>query len=145
MTNSEDLFGPKKEDGLPPQDLGKCAGCGAGCCQHIMVEIDKPKTQQDFDIIRWWLAHWNILVEVYKSRRWYLKIFTRCKYLTPDNWCWIYARRPSICRDYECNLEKKDLKTAETKFVFNSVEEIEAYAERVLANEEKPEKDSAIN
>ena len=32
-----------------------------------------------------------------------VKIFHRCQHLQEDGKCAIYARRPVICRDYECS------------------------------------------
>jgi Fe-S-cluster containining protein len=144
MTNSEDLFGPKIEPDLSQRDLGKCADCNAECCQYITVEIDKPKTKQDFDRIRWWLAHWNIWVYAHKNEQWYLRFFTRCKYLTPENWCWIYERRPLTCWNYDCNPEEQDPEN-KIELIFKSVADIETYAERILAQDENSEKNLATD
>ena len=33
----------------------------------------------------------------------WVKILHRCRQLTPDNRCQIYAKRPKICREFDCS------------------------------------------
>ena len=76
-----------------------CARCGAVCCKHVALEIDKPTNKQDYDYIRWYLLHKK--VEVFTDEgKWYLKHETECEKLLPNGRCGIYETRPSICRDY---------------------------------------------
>ena len=86
-----------------------CARCGAVCCKHVALEIDKPTDKQDYDYIRWYLLHGK--VEVFTDQgKWYIKFETTCEKLLPNGRCGIYETRPSICRDYpptdrECEFE----------------------------------------
>ena len=105
-----------------------CARCGAFCCRHVALEIDKPTNKQDYDYIRWYLLHKK--VEVFTDEgKWYLKLETECEKLLPNGRCGIYETRPSICRDYppkdrECEFEGDepyyDLR-------FSTVDEFEKY------------------
>ena len=81
------------------KDNGTCKKCGALCCRHIALEIDKPKSKRDFDQIRWYLLHENIEIFIDHDNGWYLKFPTNCTKLS-GTICSVYARRPDICRDY---------------------------------------------
>jgi Fe-S-cluster containining protein len=79
-----------------------CDKCAALCCRYIALPIDNPETLKDYDNIRWYLIHENIVVFVEK-RQWYVSFFTKCKHLQTDNRCGIYFTRPKICRGYDTN------------------------------------------
>jgi Fe-S-cluster containining protein len=76
-----------------------CDSCAALCCRYFALPIDNPETRRDFDNIRWYLVHENVVVFVEK-KQWYIGIMNRCKNLQPDNRCGIYETRPMICRSY---------------------------------------------
>jgi len=90
-----------------------CASCGikgtrkprgALCCRYITVRIMPPVDEDDWEEIRWWVAHEGVLVyaDVQASRRtdWYLQVDTRCRALGAGNVCKVYEARPGPCRDY---------------------------------------------
>jgi len=108
-----------------------CSSCSAICCRYIALPIDKPQTAGDFDDIRWYLAHEKVSVFV-DDGDWYISFTSRCRYLTKDLRCRIYADRPRICRNY---------KTKDCEFIgegdaydmiFNKPEDIEQYAKEFL-------------
>jgi Fe-S-cluster containining protein len=116
-------------DDLKPGEC-LCDHCVGKCCRYFSLPIDTPTTWDDYDSIRWYLAHGRTLVYVEKGT-WYLVVMTRCKYLTADDRCRIYLSRPKICREYttdEC--EYDDDWTFEK--VFETAEQIWEYAEAVL-------------
>src|SRR5690242_18622701 len=76
-----------------------CDSCSALCCRYFALPIDNPETRKDFDNIRWYLVHENVVVFVEK-KQWYIGIMNRCKNLQSDNRCGIYETRPTICRSY---------------------------------------------
>jgi Fe-S-cluster containining protein len=76
--------------------------CQGRCCKYIVVKIPAPRTRIDHEEIRWWVAHEGISVHI-SQRKWYLQVFSRCSYLTPNNLCGAYEKRPDVCRDYEPN------------------------------------------
>jgi uncharacterized protein len=76
-----------------------CDSCSALCCRYFALPIDNPETRKDFDNIRWYLVHENVVVFVEK-KQWYIGIMNRCKHLQADNRCGIYETRPMICRSY---------------------------------------------
>jgi Fe-S-cluster containining protein len=74
--------------------------CQAGCCKYYSLQIDTPRTDGDFDDIRWYLMHEDTHVYKYEGA-WYLMVLKRCRHLTSANLCDIYDRRPRICSEYD--------------------------------------------
>ncbi len=107
-----------------------CDHCYGKCCRYFSLPIDTPETWDDFDSIRWYLAHGNTIVYLEKGT-WYLVVMSKCKYLTREDRCAIYLSRPKICSEYTTdNCEYDDDWIFEK--VFESPEQIWEYAEAIL-------------
>jgi Fe-S-cluster containining protein len=107
-----------------------CDHCTGKCCRYFSLPIETPRTWDDYDAVRWYLAHGRTLVYVEEST-WYLVVMTRCKYLTRDDRCQIYLSRPRTCREYttaECEYDEEWIFTK----VFETPEQLWEYAEAVL-------------
>jgi Fe-S-cluster containining protein len=118
----------RREDLKPGECL--CDHCTGKCCRYFSLPIDTPRTWDDFDSMRWYLAHEHTLI-YYEKKSWYLMVKTRCKYLTPENRCGIYVNRPRICREYstaDCEYDSE----WEFEKVFETPEQIWEYAEAIL-------------
>jgi Fe-S-cluster containining protein len=119
---------PRRDELGPGECL--CDFCTGKCCRYFSLPIDEPVTWDDFDSIRWYLAHGQTLIYVVK-KTWYLLVMTSCRYLGAGNRCGIYLNRPRICREYS---------TAECEYdepwsfdrIFETPEQIWEYAEAVL-------------
>jgi hypothetical protein len=115
-----------------PKKALNCHSCGGQCCRYFALEIDAPETAEDYDDLRWYLAHHDVALFI-DGPEWYLQVNTPCRYLRPDQGCAIYDRRPQICRDYgwdaqgvpECHGSGNDC--GHDAF-FGSPEALEAYA-----------------
>jgi len=114
---------------LKPGDC-LCNHCTGKCCRYFCLPIDTPTTWDDFDSIRWYLAHRGSLVYVEKST-WYLLVFSKCDYLLPDNRCGIYLNRPKICREYTTDDCEYDSEWGFDK-IFETPEQIWEYADAIL-------------
>ena len=119
---------------IPRADLAPgdclCDHCYGKCCRYFTVPIEAPTNWDDFDAVRWYLAHGKTLVYVDKGT-WYLVVMSRCNYLTAQNLCAIYHDRPKVCREYttaECEYDE------DWTFdkVFETPEQIWEYAEAIL-------------
>ncbi len=78
-----------------------CSKCTGLCCRYFALPIETPEDWDDYDDIRWYLAHENITVFV-EDGDWYLNVKNKCTHLRDDNYmCDIYEDRPGICRKYE--------------------------------------------
>jgi len=82
----------------PPTTLSVCRHCGAKCCHDLVMPIEKPKTAQDVDELKWELMYDTVGVFI-RSHRWYRIIRGRCIYLDENDRCTIYDRRPKRCRE----------------------------------------------
>lgn len=124
----------RRED-LKPGDC-LCDHCYGKCCRYFSLPIDTPSTWDDYDAIRWYLAHGETLVYVDKGT-WHLLVGTRCKYLRKDNRCGIYLNRPKICQEYTTDDCEYDTDWTFEK-VFETAEQIWEYAEAVLPPRRRP-------
>lgn len=114
----------------PPAPLN-CHDCGGHCCRYFALQIDTPRSGEDFDHLRWYIAHHQVAIFI-EGRAWYLQINNPCKFLQPDSSCGMYAHRPQICRDYgwdatgatECHGAEKP---CDHDHFFSTLEELEAY------------------
>jgi uncharacterized protein len=119
---------PSRAEIKPDECL--CDYCTGKCCRYFSLPIDTPTNWDEFDSIRWYLAHGQTMVYVDKGQ-WYLLVMTRCKYLTADDRCGIYLNRPKICRDYTTANCEYDGDWLFDK-VFETAEQIWEYAEALL-------------
>ena len=118
----------RREDLKPGECL--CDHCVGKCCRYFSLPIDTPTTWDDFDAIRWYVAHGQTIVYVDKGT-WHLLVLTECQYLLPDYRCAIYGDRPKICREYatdECEFDENWI----FEKVFERPEQVWEYAEAVL-------------
>lgn len=113
-----------------------CDFCTGKCCQYFSLPIDTPHTWDDYDSIRWYLAHGQTLVYVH-DETWFLMVTTVCQYLLEDNRCGIYLNRPKICREYTTDDCEYDGDWSFDK-IFETPEQIWEYAEAVLPARRRP-------
>ena len=78
-----------------------CHICKGLCCRYMALPIEMPDDRDDFDDIRWYLAHKDVSVFVEKGD-WYININNKCRHLSAkDHRCRVYDKRPRICRKYK--------------------------------------------
>lgn len=110
-----------------------CEGCGAKCCKYVAMEIDCPEDLDDFENIKWYVAHENIRVFVEVDNVWNIEFMTSCKYLDGEK-CSIHeefvknpkAKRPKICGEFTADACPNHNKYSE-KYEFNSIEDVDLY------------------
>ena len=119
----EDLGGKRQADAEPPKRKG-CRGCPALCCHDLVMPTDRPRTRADVDEMKWHIQYEGVSAFV-ANRRWYIHVRSRCKYLTRENLCSIYERRPQRCRRHN----PPDCERYGDYFSvrFDTPEELEAY------------------
>jgi Fe-S-cluster containining protein len=108
-----------------------CDQCSGLCCRYFALPLDNPRTVREYDNIRWYLLHENVVVFIEK-KQWYIGVMSRCKHLEPDNRCGIYHERPRICREF--STENCDYHGGDYGFekLFTSGEQLRDYAEEKL-------------
>ena len=109
-----------------------CFECGAQCCRHVAVQIDRPACKRDYDSIRWYLMHHNVNVFVDLDGDWMLEFITPCTMLDGNNRCSRYEERPRICRDYPASGDDCVYGSGSEpyKIVFSTAEQFEQYLAR---------------
>jgi len=111
-----------------PKELRVCAEkCGAVCCKYVTVKIDAPRTNCDFDEIRWFVSHEGVTV-IIESRLWYVQFDTRCKFLDGSNLCSNYENRFDVCREY--GMDNCEASDGEPPVVFRTMEEFDEFLEK---------------
>jgi Fe-S-cluster containining protein len=119
-----------------------CDQCAALCCRYFALPIDNPTDKRDYDNIRWYLLHQNVVIFI-ESKQWYIGILNRCKALQSDNRCGIYETRPAICRSYttdNCDYHAGDYGYDQ---LFTSAEALWEYAKKTLADGRKAKRTKA--
>lgn len=124
-----------RRDELQPGE-SPCDYCTGKCCRYIATPIETPTAWDDYDSIRWYLAHDRTQVYVHEET-WYLMVSTECQYLLPDNRCGIYHDRPKICREYSSDECEYEGDWAFEK-VFETAEQIWEYAAALLPPRREP-------
>jgi Fe-S-cluster containining protein len=124
----------KRSDLKPGEVL--CSHCTALCCRYFTLQIQTPETWDDYDNLRWYLAHGRSALFV-EDGNWFLLVFGDCKYLLSDNRCGIYDDRPAICRVYSTESCEYDNDFVFEKY-FESPEQVWEYAEAILPPREVP-------
>ena len=107
-----------------------CDYCIAKCCRYFALPIETPTTEEDFDIVRWYLLHEKSALFT-EDEIWYLVVFTECQHLQADNRCGIYETRPKICRDYSTDNCEYDNDAVYERY-FETPEQVQEYAEALL-------------
>lgn len=113
-----------------------CDQCVALCCRYFAFEIDKPTTRRDFEDLRWYMLHDDVLIFV-EEGEWYIQINRKCKALLPDNRCAIYENRPSICRQYTTDHCDWHAEEYHYDHLFTEPEQIAAFAKEYLAKKRR--------
>ena len=127
-THSKSRRKPTRAEVKPGECL--CDFCTGVCCRYFSLPIHNPTTWNDFDTIRWFLAHAKTVIYVEKEQ-WYILVNTTCQYLLPDNRCGIYLNRPQICREYTTDNCEYDSQWSFEK-IFETPEQVWEYAEAIL-------------
>ena len=118
-----------------------CDQCAALCCRYFALPIDNPDCAQDYDNIRWYLLHQNVVIFV-EAGQWYIGILNKCRALQPDNRCGVYETRPQICRGY--STDNCDYHAGDYGYdhLFTSADALLTYATAELAKMAEPAKPS---
>jgi uncharacterized protein len=113
-----------------------CDECAALCCRYFALPIENPRTLRQYDDIRWYLCHENVVIFI-EEKQWYLGIMARCKHLQDDNRCGIYETRPRICRNYDT--DNCDYHGGEYNFekLFTSADQLWEYAKQKVKEQRR--------
>lgn len=107
-----------------------CDDCGGKCCSYIAIQIDKPSSKQDYDYIRWYLAHEKVNVFIDHDRNWFVEFRTPCGFQNDQKKCEIYSKRPNICRGHGNGEGECEFFDTPYSAYFSELAEFEKYLDR---------------
>ena len=84
----------------PEKNKELCNACSM-CCNYVTVEINEPKTKDDFINLIWLILHEKVMIYQDPEGIWNMEVETPCKALTKEGLCGIYEERPEICKEYK--------------------------------------------
>ncbi|HIJ05426.1 MAG: hypothetical protein QT08_C0015G0022 [archaeon GW2011_AR17] len=124
-----------------------CEECKGACCKEISVEIDTPLDLEDWDVIKWMVAHENVAVYQDHEDDWLVEFKTKCSKLDFNNRCTIYKVRPKVCSEYPVDDCIMNADEPAEKIRFETMEEVEKYIEDVVKIEllKKEEEKRLVN
>jgi uncharacterized protein len=84
-----------------PDQLTICTKlCGGRCCRYVTVSVPAPRSEPDWDEVRWWLAHQGVMV-TRDPEGWMLHVMTPCTNLKPDSSCGVYPDHMLACQEHD--------------------------------------------
>ena len=72
----------------------------SACCKDVTVEIDEPDTLEDWDEIRWMVAHDKVAVYMDQEDDWVVEFKTPCTNIDNKGKCLVYGKRPKTCIEH---------------------------------------------
>ncbi|GAG06473.1 unnamed protein product [marine sediment metagenome] len=122
-----------------------CNECNAECCRDVSIEVDKPESFDDFETLKWFLAHKNIEIYVDHEGDWMVEFKTDCKNLDENNKCRVYTNRFKICRGHEPDECVINGSGEHFKRVFKKEEDVDEYMKEIGFYEEYIKKKKILN
>jgi len=110
----------------PGENADLCEGCRK-CCTYITIEIDSPRSAEDYDQWIWALYHEHISIFVEKPEKWYLQVDTLCGKLDTRGHCSVYGAHPVLCRQYDPRSCERRYPLLDIQYVFRTGEELEGW------------------
>ena len=136
LEDQEEEDEDEEEETIDPAVLaGYCAECKGRCCKYYTVLIDEPEDADDYDELRWFLAHEGCYIYI-DDDEWHINVESRCRFLGTDGRCAIYDHRPDVCRDFGHAEECEFTGEFDFEHTFRNLRELEDYAKTVLSAEE---------
>lgn len=106
--------------------MSPCRKCVAKCCRYIALQIDTPRSDEDFENTRWYIAHKKTAIFIDK-KKWFLEVFTDCRYMTKGHLCSIYDKRPKVCREHANDACEFWGEEYGHDYYFHNLEELDLY------------------
>ena len=104
-----------------------CSECNQECCKSVIVEIDKPTTHEDWEDVKWQVAHKNVQVILDNDDSWCIEFLTPCEMMLENGKCTIYDKRPLMCRNHSAETCVINGEGDFYEVVLNSIEDVEKY------------------
>lgn len=106
-----------------------CFECNQECCKSVIVQIDDPETFEDWEDIKWQVAHHNVRVIKDNCGDWCVEFLTECDEMADDGKCKIYEKRPQMCRNHSAETCVINGEGEYYEVVFDCINDVEKYLE----------------
>jgi len=104
-----------------------CEECNQECCRSVIVEIDEPTTKEDWEDIKWQVAHKNVKVIKDNDKDWCVEFLTDCNHLAENGKCEVYDKRPKMCNSHDPESCIINGEGDYYEIIFHSIEDVEKY------------------
>lgn len=104
-----------------------CEECKQECCSNVIIEIDEPETIEDWDDIKWQVAHKNVRVIKDNDDDWCIEFLTTCDEMDENGKCKVYEKRPKMCRNHDSETCVVNGEGEYYKIEFNNIKDVEQY------------------
>jgi Fe-S-cluster containining protein len=126
----------EEEEAIDPALLAQyCGKCRGRCCKYYTIIIDEPEDADDYDEVRWFLAHEGCYVYIDEGQ-WHVNVVAGCRFLGDEGRCKIYEHRPDVCREFGHEEECEFTGELDFEHTFKDLRELEEYAKTVLSKKE---------
>ncbi|MFH1539648.1 MAG: YkgJ family cysteine cluster protein [bacterium] len=117
-----------------------CEKCDGACCGYVSVHIDAPNSLDDFDEIRWFVSHKDVVVYKDCDGDWLVEFNSRCKFLGRNNRCTDYENRPGVCGDYDPEKCVKTSTVDPMRIAFREPSDVEKHVAKRWPKKKKEKK-----
>jgi uncharacterized protein len=104
----------------------KCGQCGH-CCSYVTVHIDEPEDKEDWEAIRWYVIHDDVIVFVDNEGDWLVEFKTKCSAIKNNGDCGIYENRPDVCRNHDPDNCEHNGEGESYELIFRTEEDVRNY------------------
>ena len=104
----------------------------ADCCTELTIEMAPPVTFEEWEEVRWMVAHKNVMVAQQQDGSWVNVFNTPCEKLLPGGKCGVYETRPLICQEYPLEVCPKNGTGPSWVQSFSTMEEVDTHMEEVV-------------
>ena len=92
--------------------------------------MDKPETLEDWENIKWQVAHKNIQVILDNEDSWCIEFLTPCDEMDDSGKCRVYDKRPAMCKKHSPENCIVNGDGDYYKVIFKCIENVENYLEK---------------
>jgi len=89
--------------------------------------MDDPTTIEDWEDVKWQVAHKNVNVIKDNEDDWCIEFLTDCDHLQKDGKCEVYHKRPTMCKNHDPEACVINGEGDYYEVILSSIEEVEKY------------------
>jgi hypothetical protein len=117
-----------------------CKDCSAECCKHIAAPLEEPKTWEECEAIKWYIAHENVCVYKDVEGDWLVEFISKCGQLDGHRCkAWGTKDYPQICGEYKMETCVMNEEGEYWEILFKTAADVDQYMqEKGISKPEHP-------